>query len=365
MRVIPVRLAARSYGVAVGAGLLRRLGEIPALAEGLRGRRVFVVSDRTVHPLFGGALEEGLRSAGATLAGWHLLEPGEVHKDLRSLGGVWDALVEAGLERRDAVAALGGGVVGDVAGFAAATYLRGVDFFQFPTTVLAMADSSVGGKTAIDHPRGKNLIGAFHQPRGVGADLETLSSLPEREVRSGFAEVIKAGLVADRVLFDLLEERGPGLEADPAALEEAIARAVAVKARVVEGDERETGARALLNLGHTLGHAVEVAAGYGVLTHGEAVALGTCFATRLSVATGRLGEADAGRIVGLLERWGYPVKLPTLAVEKIFAALRLDKKSTGGMPRWVLLKGIGVAEWGCAVPPETLESLLREVQEGP
>lgn len=363
MRSVPVRLSGSAYEVVVGWGLLGRLGDVGAGVAGLAGRRVFGVSDTTVHRLYGETLERGLRSVGANLVGWHQLQPGEAYKNLESLSGLWDALVAARLERRDCVAALGGGVVGDVAGLAAATFLRGVDLYQFPTTVLAMADSSVGGKTAIDHPRGKNLIGAFHQPRGVVGDLETLGTLPEREVRSGFAEVLKAGLLGDPDLFELLERRGPGVTADPDAVEEALARAVAVKARVVEADEREGGARALLNLGHTLGHAVEVASGYGVLTHGEAVALGTAFAIRVSAATGRLDAGQADRILGVLERWGYPVKLPGMSAEKVLDALGLDKKTAGGVPRWVLLRGVGAAEWGQTVPSEILEPLLREVQE--
>lgn len=360
-----MRLGGAGYEVAVGRGLLSRLGKVPSLAAKLVGRRVFAVSDRTVGALYGDRLEDGLRSAGARIAGWHVMEPGEGHKDLESLRGIWDALVAAGIERRDVVAALGGGVVGDVAGFAAATYLRGIDFVQLPTTVLAIADSSVGGKTAIDHPKGKNLIGAFHQPCGVAADLETLETLPEREVYSGLAEVIKAGLLADPSLFERLEASGPAVATDPEAMAESIARAVAVKARIVESDEREGGARALLNLGHTLGHAAEVAAGYGVLTHGEAVALGMAFAARLSAATGRLPAAEALRIERMLERWGYPVKLAGVSVEKVLDALRLDKKASGGAPRWVLLRAVGSPEWGCSVSPEILELLLREVQERP
>jgi 3-dehydroquinate synthase len=341
------------------------LGRVDSLREILHGRRVFIGSDRTVWGLYGEAVEEGIQSAGAEPAGCIALEPGEAHKDLNAVRSVWDSMVETGVERRGCLVALGGGVVGDVAGFAAATYCRGIDFLQAPTTLLAAVDSSVGGKTGIDHPRGKNLIGAFHQPRGVAADLDTLATLPEREMLSGLAEVIKAGLLGDPDLFALLEQRGPGIGRDLDALEEAVARAVAFKARVVEADEREGGARAQLNLGHTLGHALEAASGYGTYTHGEAVALGIVFAVRLSRELGLLGPDQAERVVCLIKNWGFPLRVPGEAVEKILEALRFDKKSEGGMPRWVVLREIGAAEWGVKVATETIEALLREFQEDP
>lgn len=365
MRSVRVGLGERAYEVAIGTGLLPHPEGTGAAVRGVPGRGVFLVSDRTVWPLYGAALEGGLRSLGARVLGRALLEPGEAHKDLASLSHLWDALVEARVERGDALIALGGGVVGDLAGFAAATYRRGIDFYQVPTTLLAMVDSSVGGKTGIDHPRGKNLLGAFHQPRGVLADLTTLATLPRREVLSGLAEVLKAALLGDRELFDLLETRGPKLLEDPEALEHVVARAVALKARIVEADERESGARALLNLGHTLGHAVETAAGYGTYTHGEAVALGLAFAARLSRETGRLADADAERVLRVLKNWGYPLTTPAADAEKVFQALQFDKKSAGGHPLWVLLRGIGEAEWGVRVPPEILERLLREDQVDP
>lgn len=365
MRTVGIALGERAYHVAIGAGLLAHPERAEGAAAGLRGRRVFLASDRTVWPLHGAALEAGLGRSGARVLGRWLLEPGEAHKDLASLSGLWDALVEARVERGDALVALGGGVVGDVAGFAAATYLRGIDFFQVPTTLLAMVDSSVGGKTGIDHPRGKNLLGAFHQPRGVLADLGTLGTLPRREVLSGLAEVLKAALLGDAQLFDLLEGRGPELLDDPEALEDVVTRAVAFKARIVESDERESGARALLNLGHTLGHAVEAASGFGTYTHGEAVALGLAFAARLSRETGRLGAQETRRVLRVLKNWGYALTTPADDAEKVTQALRFDKKSSGGTPLWVLLRSIGEAEWGVNVPPEILERLLREDQVDP
>lgn len=354
---------AGGYEVALGRGLLGRLGEVAAVAPHLKGRRVFVVSDRTVHALYGDRFERGLRGAGAEMAGRTLLEPGEAHKTVASLSSLWDALVASELERKDCLVVLGGGVVGDVAGFAAATYRRGIDFLQFPTTLLAMADSSVGGKTGVDHPRGKNLLGAFHRPRGVVADLEVLETLPGREVLSGLAEVLKAGLVGDPGLFALLEARGPEVANDAAALEEALARAVGVKARFVIADERETGARALLNFGHTLGHAVEVAGGYGSITHGDAVALGMGAAVRLSVILGLLPDITANRVLAVLSAWGYPQTLQGVAVDRVWQALRQDKKSVDGLPRWVLLRAVGEAEWGHEIAPDVLEPLFRELRE--
>ncbi len=356
--------AGRPYPVLVGAGLLDHPLPEPAAGE-LVGRRVFVVSDRTVWALHGARLEAALARWGTAAAGRVLLSPGEAHKDLDALSRCWDALVGAGIERSDLVVAFGGGVVGDVAGFAAATYLRGIAFVQVPTTVLAAVDSSVGGKTAIDHPGGKNLVGAFHQPRAVVADLGLLASLPRREVLSGLAEAIKAAVLGDPDLFRLLEQRGPGVAGDPAGLEEVVARAVAVKARVVAADEREAGLRAVLNLGHTLGHAVEAAAGYGGWTHGEAVALGLAFAVDLSERLGRCTGRTRRRIVELLENWGYPLTPRGISAEKIFVALRHDKKSRGGAPRWVLVRDIGDVEWGVTVPEQLVAERLREVQGDP
>ncbi len=361
MRWIRVNLGERSYSVGVGFGWLPSLGRHPRAREVLAGRRVFVASDRTVWGLWGETLLAGLERAGARVLGHALMEPGEAHKTLESARRFWDAWVEAGVERSGCVAPLGGGVVGDVAGFAAATFMRGIDFVQVPTTLLAAVDSSVGGKTGIDHPRGKNLIGAFHQPRLVAADLETFSTLPEREVLSGLAEVIKAGLVGDPDLFRLVEERGARLMEDPEALEEAVARAVDVKARVVEADERESGRRAVLNLRHTLGHALEAAAGFGRITHGEAVAVGLVFAARLSERLELMEPRDARRIEAVLRALGYPLRMPDVDAEKILVALRHDKKNRAGEPAWVLLRGIGRAEWGHRVPRETVAALLEEL----
>ncbi|MDF1553039.1 MAG: 3-dehydroquinate synthase [Deferrisomatales bacterium] len=356
-----VNLGERSYPVVIGSGLLQRLPQVDGIAGLLRGRRVFVATDETVGGLHGAALGEGLAEAGAKTIGRHAMAPGEAHKHLGSLAGYWDALLTAGVERGDLLVAFGGGVVGDVAGFAAATCLRGIDVLQVPTTLLAMVDSSVGGKTGIDHERGKNLIGAFHQPAGVVADLELLGTLSRRELLSGAAEMIKAAILGDPALFDLLEQAGSALLDDPTALAGAVQRAVALKARVVEGDERESGQRALLNLGHTAGHAVEVCAGYGNITHGEAVAMGIGFAAALSERLGRCPGGVARRVANLLEKFGYPLRGRGLPAEKVWEALRHDKKTRGGVPKWVLIRDIGEAEWGVEVPDEVVADLLSEV----
>ncbi len=358
-----VDLGERSYEVVIGAGLLRRLHQLAGVTPLLQDRRVFVASDETVWGLHGAALARGLAQAGAKMIGRHAMPPGEAHKHLGTLAGYWDALLAAGVERGDLLVAFGGGVVGDVAGFAAATCLRGIDVLQVPTTLLAMVDSSVGGKTGIDHERGKNLIGAFHQPVGVVADLDLLGTLPRREQLSGLAEVVKAALLGDRDLFESLEALGVGLLDDREALAEAIRRAVALKARVVQADEREAGQRALLNLGHTLGHALEVSSGYGTWTHGEAVATGIAFAARLSERSGRLIPGERARVEALLEEMGYSVRLCGVDVEKVVESMRFDKKTEGGAPRWVLLCGIGAAEWGVEVSPERVAALLRESEK--
>jgi 3-dehydroquinate synthase len=356
---VPVELGDRSYEVTLGVDIL---GEVcrSGWKNLLGGRQVLVVSDRNVWGFHGSALLAAANACGPSSIAVHVMEPGEEHKNLATLSGVWDALVASGLERGGLVVAFGGGVVGDVAGFAAATYLRGVEFVQVPTTLLAMVDSSVGGKTGIDHPRGKNLLGAFHQPRAVVADIALLRTLPKREVLSGLAEVVKAAVLADEELFRRLEEHGAGIVRDEAALEEVVARAVEIKARIVGSDERESGPRALLNLGHTYGHAVEVVSGYGCYTHGEAVAMGMRFAGELSRRMGHLEQAALDRMEALLTALGYPEKPQGVSAQAVGEALRHDKKSAAGAPRWVLPQRIGQAQWGVVVPPEILEPLLRE-----
>jgi 3-dehydroquinate synthase len=293
-----------------------------------------------------------------------LLPGGEATKDVPTLQRLWAVGTRQGLDRQSVVVAIGGGVIGDAVGFFAATHLRGIRVVQVPTTLMAQVDSSIGGKTGINLPVGKNLVGAFHQPCLVVADPSVLKTLPEREFRAGLAEVVKYGIIADPVLFRRLESRAAAVLArEPAELRWIIARCAAIKARVVSLDERETkGLRATLNFGHTIGHALEAATRYGALIHGEAVALGMIGATDLSRRFAGLPERDARRIVSLIERLGLTSRLPRIAarcpLKKILAALRLDKKAAGGRPRFVLAKRIGRVVTGITVPPGAIRSAL-------
>lgn len=340
--VVPVAVRP-PYEVHVGPGLLAGLGK-QLRALGLGGR-VALVSDANVLARWGGIARRSLAEAGIDGVVVEVL-PGEGSKTLLTAGRLFGKLAEAGLTRDDTVVALGGGMVGDLAGFLAATYHRGVAFVQAPTSLLAQVDASVGGKVGVDHPLGKNLIGAFHQPRLVLADTFTLSTLPVRERWNGLAEVAKAALVADPELFAALEE---GLEtagegsAPPAWLAAVIERAVRIKAEIVAEDEREAGRRRLLNFGHTVGHALEATTGFGPLAHGEAVVIGMRAAVAASARAGRLAADEAERILALLARFPRPprpVRRPTR--ETLLAAMARDKKAaSGGVPRLVLLEGIG------------------------
>lgn len=362
MLTVEVDLLGHAYRVLVGRGLLNGKGPTGEITALLQGRKVVLVSDETVYGLHGPLAESWLDANGARVLARSVMKPGEANKNLAALGRIWDDMVESGLERSGLLVAFGGGVTGDVAGFAAATYLRGVDFIQVPTTLLAMVDSSVGGKTGIDHPRGKNLIGAFHQPKAVVADIDLLETLPSREVHSGLAEAIKAAVIGDPVLFDLLEEKGPAIIRQPDALLETVGRAVAVKAAVVGEDEREGGKRALLNLGHTVGHAIEAASGFGGPTHGEAVGTGLLFAVRASLRLGLIERAPARRIEKLLEDWGYPAKAEGLSPAEIKKAMGFDKKKVSGSTKWVLPRDIGRVDWGMDIDEVTVDLLLAEMQ---
>lgn len=334
-RTIAVSTPSGSYAVEVGSDLLATLPEALRRA-GLSGEAA-LVADRRVLSL------HGHRLAGTRFSTVVEVPEGEASKSIREAERLWTALLQAGLQRGDAIVALGGGVVGDLAGFVAATIHRGVPFVQLPTTLLAQVDSSVGGKVAIDHPLGKNLIGAFHQPRLVVADVATLRTLPLRERWSGLVEVVKAALLADEPFFAWLEDRLEAIaEGDEAAQIEAIARSVEIKARIVEADERETGPRRHLNLGHTIGHALEVASGYGHLTHGEAVLVGLHAAVRISERHADLPAAQAARIRRLLGRFPKP-ELPPLHASALLAATLRDKKRVGRAVRFVVLSRIGVA----------------------
>jgi 3-dehydroquinate synthase len=351
-----VRLGERSYQIHVGAGALGRAGD---LIRATAGRRGFVITDPRVNGLHGAALRAGL---GRFEAETILVPPGERQKSLRRAGLLWDQLLRRGADRASVVIAFGGGVIGDLAGFVAATYMRGLPYVQLPTTLLAQVDSSVGGKVAINHPRAKNLIGAFHQPRVVVADVSVLSTLRPRDYREGLAEVAKAAAIADRALFGWLERnRADVLGRDPEALTHLVRRCCEIKARVVEADERESGPRALLNFGHTVGHALESLTGYGALRHGEAVSIGMAGAARVSRLLGLLSEEDEKQLTALLAGFGLPTKIAGLGAPAVLDRLRLDKKAIGGVPRLVLLTAIGQAEWGRQVPPRILQAALRGI----
>ncbi len=348
-----------SYEVRLAAGALDSLGEaargaLPA------ARRFLVVSDTNVWPLYGTRALESLRGAGLEAAE-AIFPAGEESKRLPAAERLCDAALAAGLDRSSALVALGGGVVGDVAGLAAALYMRGVAHVQVPTTLLAMVDSSVGGKTAVDLAGGKNLVGAFHQPSLVLADPETLATLPERELAAGAAEVVKAGLLGDAALFEMLEKAPEEVFArGSAALVEAIRRSVELKRRIVEEDERESGARALLNLGHTFGHALETLHEYRTLLHGEAVAVGTVVACRLAVRLGRL-EADAAeRVARLLKALDLPTELGGVDRGRLLELMGRDKKVRSGRPRLVLPVAIGRAEIFEDVPEDQVRGCLEE-----
>jgi 3-dehydroquinate synthase len=342
---VEVELPGSRYPIRIGSGLL---ADGPAWCDSIRGVHALVVSDENVAPLYADRLRDTLaRAHGTTVRMATLVLPaGEAHKNLDAVAHVLDALARLGATRDACVLALGGGVVGDIAGFAAACWMRGIDFVQFPTTLLAMVDASVGGKTGVDHPAGKNLIGAFHQPRAVVADLGTLATLPDRELRAGFAEVIKVASIGDADFFAWLEDHADALlQRDAEALGHAIATGCRFKAGVVARDEREAGERALLNFGHTFGHALEAEAGYGTLLHGEAVAIGMVLAARLSERLGMAGHGDAERLRGLLARIGLPTDPPPgLSAEALLARMRLDKKNRAGSLRLILWRGIGRAE---------------------
>jgi 3-dehydroquinate synthase len=359
-----------SYPILVGPGLLRALPK-QLHALGLRGA-LWLISDSEVYPHYG-AVEGALRSAGYAIQS-HTVPDGEVSKDLGVVAGCYDWLIGGGVERRDAVLALGGGVVGDLAGFVAATVLRGIALVQLPTTLLAMVDSAIGGKTGVNHPLGKNLIGAFHQPLLVLSDTDTLATLPPRELRAGWAEVIKHGVIRDAGLFEMLEQvadvsDGATRDIRPATaalfsepqLSELIRRAAKVKVDVVNVDEREIGERILLNYGHTLGHALEAAAGYGTLLHGEAVAIGMMLAARIAERLGMLDAASVERQGRLLRTYGLPVAIPPgIGPDRLLDLTLRDKKVRAGQVRWVLPTTIGAATVRDDVP----EQLVRETVAG-
>lgn len=349
------------YVIHIGDGLLR---DGALLAKHLRGRHALVVSDEHVFPLYGDAVVAALRAGrpDAQLATL-VLPAGEAAKILDNFTRVIEALAQMGATRDACVYALGGGVIGDMAGFAAACWMRGIDCVQLPTSLLAMVDSSVGGKTAIDIPQGKNLVGAFHPPRAVVIDTATLRTLPPRELRAGLAEVVKYGAIVDAGFVDWLETHADGLLAmDTTTLSAAIARSCTHKAAITERDPLERGERALLNFGHTFAHAIEAEQGYGAgLNHGEAVAVGMVLAARLSARLGMATPDDATRLTALLERLGLPVRIPAgLDADALLARMRLDKKTAADGLRFILWDGIGRARIVAGVDESVVLQLLRE-----
>jgi 3-dehydroquinate synthase len=338
MESLRVALGSRAYPIHIGAGLI---SSVELYAPHLSGGSVAIVTNDVVAPLYLSTVKKALSGAHVTEI---VVADGEQSKGWQSLNQIFDALLKARCGRDTLVIALGGGVIGDLAGFAAAIYQRGVAFLQVPTTLLAQVDSSVGGKTAINHALGKNMIGAFHQPRAVISDVATLDTLPERELRSGLAEVIKHGFALDASFVEWLESNiGKLVARDRAALAFAVRRSCELKARIVAEDERESGRRALLNFGHTFGHAIEAATGYGAWLHGEAVATGMVMAAELSLLMGHLKKTDVGRVRDLLERAGLPVSGPALAPERLMELMALDKKAAKGRTRFVVLEAIGRA----------------------
>ena len=358
MRIVNVGLGPRAYPIKIGRGLLSTLGRECA-GLGLADRCA-IITDRNVGRHFGRAVQRSLKQAGFN-APLIAIPPGERVKNLKVVHNCYDQLAAYRLERKSFIIALGGGVVGDVAGFVAATYLRGIPFVQVPTTLLAQVDSSVGGKVGVNLVAGKNLVGAFHQPRLVLCDLGALKTLPSREYRAGLAEVIKYGIIYDAALFKRLERDMPKLiRGDEKVLAEVIARCCEIKAEVVSQDETEGGLRAILNFGHTIGHALEAISKYDQYLHGEAIAIGQVAAARLSSRILGLPELDVERIRKLFAEAGLPtsVKMASAKSKKLFAAMRVDKKVVGGEIKFVLARRIGEVQYGCKVPAELIEEAL-------
>jgi 3-dehydroquinate synthase len=358
MCIVKVSLGERSYPIQIGTNLLDGIGRECARLK--LGRRCAIISDANVAPRFATKAKRALAAAGFEVI-LITVPAGETAKSLKTVQACYDQLAAHRLERKSFIVALGGGVVGDLAGFVAATYLRGIDFVQVPTTLLAQVDSSVGGKVGVNLSAGKNLVGAFYQPRLVLCDLDALRTLPEREFRAGLAEVIKYGIIYDARLFARLERDLPKLlRRDAKPLAEVVARCCAIKAEVVGQDETETGLRAILNFGHTIGHAIENISGYGKYLHGEAISIGQVAAAKLSAELTGLPESDVARIEALFQRSGLPT---TIALnggqrKKLLAAMRLDKKVSAGEIKFVLAKKIGRVVWGQRVADSLVDKVL-------
>ncbi len=355
MQTVTVSLGERSYSIHIGRGLLEEIGDY--LQRLPLTKRALVVTQPSIRGLYGDRVMASLRAQGFAAETYEVVDAEEA-KSLTWLETIYDRLIDLRLDRRSPLIALGGGVVGDLAGFAAATYLRGIPFVQIPTTLLAQVDSSIGGKTAVNHPRGKNLIGAFYQPRAVLVDVDTLQTLSARELRSGLAEVVKYGVIANPELFQLLEERATDvLRRDSELLTRIIRDCCQIKADVVAADEQEGGLRAILNFGHTFGHAIEAAGGFSTYTHGEAVAIGMIWATELSRRLGMCSPDLPERLRKLLRTFGLPTALAK-SLQGIREALLLDKKALGGRLRFILAEELGKVSLRDDVPSPLVEELV-------
>ncbi len=359
---IPIEASAGRYQVLVGDGLLASVGQLLREA-GLDGA-VRLVADESVHHRYGRQVEESLRSRGYAVSSF-LVPSGETSKSMEMASGIYDWMIDQGTERRDLVLALGGGVVGDLGGFVAATFLRGLRLVQLPTSLLAQVDSSVGGKVAVNHPRGKNLIGSFYPPSLVVADPSVLTSLPRRELSAALGEVVKMGAIMDAPFFEWLESQGEELlRAEAGAMEEIIAHTIRLKAQVVQADEKESGLRATLNYGHTIGHGVEAASNYSRYRHGEAVAIGMVGAARIALELGMVDSLDVERQKQLLARLDLPTRCPDVAAEEVWGSMSRDKKASQGQLMWVLPERIGRVSIQRTVPVELARRVVRELVTG-
>ncbi len=361
MRSVKVPLGKRSYSIEIGPDLLAGLGA-ECVHLGM-GRRCAIIADAHVAPLYGELARTSLFKVGFEVESIDI-PAGETAKQLKTVHACYDRLAEHRIERKSFIVALGGGVTGDMAGFVAATYLRGIDFVQVPTTLLAQVDSSVGGKVGVNLKAGKNLVGAFYQPRLVLCDLSTLKTLPEREFRAGMAEVIKYGVIYDAAFFERLEKSLPQIMAhEPAIMAEVIARCCEIKAEVVGQDETESGLRAVLNFGHTVGHALEAITGYGTYLHGEALSIGLVAASKISEKLTGFSSADTARLARLLQQVGLPVSVRLTAARqnRLLAAMQLDKKVSGGEVKFVLAQKIGQVSHGQRVPQDVLIEVLKNI----
>jgi len=338
MNTLQLDLGERSYPIHIGSGLL---DQADLYKKHIKGTFTAVVTNETIAPLYADKVVKTLESIGQKVK-LIVLPDGEAFKTWEVLQKIFDGLLENSADRKTTLLALGGGVIGDMTGFAAACYMRGIKFIQVPTTLLSQVDSSVGGKTGINHPLGKNMVGAFHQPQAVIADLDTLKTLPSEELAAGLAEVIKHSAIADSEFLSWIEKNQDALnKCDPAAMEHAVRRSCEIKSQVVAQDEKEGGIRAILNFGHTFGHAIEAGMGYGAWLHGQAVGCGMVMAADLSVRVGLLSEAEASRLKKIIEALHLPTQPPKLGVDRFMELMSVDKKAEGGEVRYILLNGLG------------------------